>query len=168
MSRGFVLRPAFIGYRLFRAPELDWFMRLGMTLVELLIVLVLMGLLAGAAGPTAFGLRDRYLVGAEASALAGAHNRARIHAVLTGNVTQLEVRSDSVIVRTIVGPDTTVVWAAPGPQARGITLTGAPRTLYFAPTGVTIGLANAGFVLTRGNGHRQVIVSRLGRVRIIP
>lgn len=143
-------------------------MQRGVTLIELAIVLVIIGLLAGAAGPSVAGMRDRYFVTSMASAVASAHNRARIHAVLTGSVTELEVRADSLIVRSVNGNDTTLVWAAPGPVSQGIVLGGAPRVLQFAPTGVTLGFANATFVLTRGTGHRQVVVSRLGRVRVIP
>lgn len=143
-------------------------MQRGVTLIEMAIVLVMIGLLAGAAGPSVSGLRDRYLVTGMAGAVANAHNRARIHAVLTGATTELEVRADSLIVRCVVAIDTTVVWAAPGPASENITLGGAPRVLQFAPTGVTMGFANATFVLTRGSGHRQVVVSRLGRVRVIP
>ncbi|MEP7326327.1 MAG: GspH/FimT family pseudopilin [Gemmatimonadota bacterium] len=143
-------------------------MRRGITLIELTFVLVIMGLLAGAAGPSIAGLRDRYLVTGMAGAVANAHNRARIQAVLTGAATELEVRLDSLIVRSVTPIDTIVVWAAPGPGSQGISLAGAPRVLRFAPTGIAMGFANATFVLTRGSGHRQVVVSRLGRVRVIP
>ena len=143
-------------------------MQRGMTLIELAIVLVIMGLLASAAGPSVAGMRDRYLVTSVAGTVANAHNRARIHAVLTGATTELEVRADSLIVRSIIASDTTIVWAAPGPLSQGIAMGGGPRVLQFAPTGVTMGFANATFVLTRGSGHRQVVVSRLGRVRVLP
>lgn len=143
-------------------------MQRGMTLIELAMVLVIMGLLASAAGPSVAGMRDRYLVTSMATAVANAHNRARIHAVLTGAAAELEVRTDSLIVRSVTGIDTTVVWTAPGPLSQGIALGGAPRVLRFAPTGITMGFANATFVLTRGSGHRQVVVSRLGRVRVLP
>lgn len=139
-----------------------------MTLIELAIVLVLLGLLAGAAGPSVTGLRDRYLVGAMASGVASAHNRARIHAVLSGGTTELEVRIDSLIVRAIGPHGTTLIWAAPGPLSQGIGMTGAPRVLRFAPTGVSLGFSNGTFVLSRGSGRRQVVVSRLGRVRVLP
>lgn len=140
----------------------------GVTLLELILVLAIIGLMAGAAGPGLSGLRDRYTTAGMAGTIAGAHNRARIHAVLTGSTTELEVRADSLIIRTVTGQDTTIVWTAPGPASQGIAVTGAPRVLNFAPTGITLGFANASFVLTRGAGHRQVIVSRLGRVRVIP
>jgi hypothetical protein len=47
-------------------------------------------------------------------------------------------------------------------------MSSAARTLSFAPSGVTLGFANATFVVSRGAARRQVVVSRLGRVRIIP
>jgi hypothetical protein len=103
-----------------------------------------------------------------ASAIAGAHNRARIRAILEGQVTELEVRADSLLLRVGTGATATPVWSGPGPLASGVNLTSPPRTLVFAPSGVTLGFANATFIVTRGGARRQVIVSRLGRVRVIP
>jgi prepilin-type N-terminal cleavage/methylation domain-containing protein len=143
-------------------------MQRGVTLIELVTALVILGLLTAVAGPSVAGMRDRYVVTGMASGLANAHNRARIHAVLTGGVTELEVRADSLIVRSVTASTTAMIWAAPGPASQGIALTGAPRSLRFAPTGVTMGFSNATFGLTRGSGHRQVVVSRLGRVRVLP
>jgi prepilin-type N-terminal cleavage/methylation domain-containing protein len=142
-------------------------MRRGVTLIELVIALVILGLLSSAALPAVTGWRDRYLVQAAAGAIAGAHSRARIRAVLEGQVTQLEVRPDSLVLRVGIGSPTTV-WSAVGPVGSGVTMLSPPRTLSFAPSGVTIGFANATFVVTRGAARRQVIVSRLGRVRVIP
>jgi prepilin-type N-terminal cleavage/methylation domain-containing protein len=143
-------------------------MKSGLTLIELLIALAVLGILTGAALPRVSGWRDGYLVQAAASEIAGAHNRARIRAVLESRITELEVRADSLILR-VQGPGGTLqVWGAAGPLAAGIGLASPPRTLLFAPTGVTLGFANATFVLNRGTARRQVIVSRLGRVRVIP
>jgi hypothetical protein len=36
----------------------------------------------------------------------------------------------------------------------------------FHPSGVAMGVANVTHVLTRGAARRQVVVSRLGRVRV--
>jgi prepilin-type N-terminal cleavage/methylation domain-containing protein len=143
-------------------------MNRGVSLLEMIVVLLILGILAGAAVPTLGSLRDRYAVQAAAADIAGAHNRARIRAVLEGKVTELEIRADSLIlsVRSSGGP--TMVWSTPGPQAAGIAFTSPPRTLAFAPTGVTMGFSNASFVLTKNSARRQVVVSRLGRVRVIP
>lgn len=143
-------------------------MRNGMTLIELLIGLVILGLLSTAAAPAFGGLRDRYTVQAVAAEIAGAHNRARIRAVLEGQVTELTVRADSLILQLMSPGSPTTIWSAPGPLAAGVTLLSPSRTMAFAPSGVTTGFANATFVLTRGTARRQVVVSRLGRVRIMP
>jgi prepilin-type N-terminal cleavage/methylation domain-containing protein len=152
-----VFAPAIIG----------WLMRRGVTLLEMVISLVLLGLLSAAAVPALSAVRDRYTVQAVAADIAGAHNRARIRAILEGQVTELEIRADSLILR-VNPPAPVTVWSAPGPLAAGVNLASAPRTLSFAPSGVTMGFANATFVVTRGGARRQVVVSRLGRVRVIP
>ena len=143
-------------------------MRRGFSLLEMVISLVILGLLSSAAVPALAAVRDRYMVQSAAAAIAGAHNRARIRAILEGQVTELEVRPDSLILRIGTGGAGLPVWSAPGPLAAGVSLTSPPRTLPFAPSGITMGFANATFVLTRGGARRQVVVSRLGRVRVIP
>jgi Tfp pilus assembly protein FimT len=47
-------------------------------------------------------------------------------------------------------------------------LAGPIRILTFSPVGITTGLSNASFRLTRGAVSRTVVVSRLGRVRLAP
>lgn len=143
-------------------------MQKGVTLIELLFALVITGLLAAAATPAVSGLRDRYLVSAAAQAIANAHNRARIQAVLQSKVVDLELRPDSMFIRISTGGTPAILWSEIGPSRNGVSLGSPSRILSFAPTGITLGFANASFVLTRGSARRQVIVSRLGRVRIIP
>ena len=143
-------------------------MQRGVTLIEIAICLVIAGILSSAAIPAVTSFRDRYTVQSVALVIAGAHNRARIRAVLEGQNTELEVRADSVILRVGNGPTAHPVWSAPGPTASGTSMTSPPRVLTFAPSGVTVGFANATFVVTRGSARRQVVVSRLGRVRVIP
>ncbi|MEO8200694.1 MAG: GspH/FimT family pseudopilin [Gemmatimonadota bacterium] len=143
-------------------------MQKGVTLLELIFALAITGILVVLVMPAVAGLRDRYLVGTAAQAIASAHNRARIQAVLQSRVVDLEVRPDSLLIRATSGATAIPLWSEIGPAQNGITLGSPTRILTFAPTGITLGFANATFVLTRGSARRQVIVSRLGRVRIIP
>jgi prepilin-type N-terminal cleavage/methylation domain-containing protein len=143
-------------------------MRRGFSLLELVIGLVILGLLSSAAVPAFRGIRDRYAVQAAATAIASAHNRARIRAILEGQVTELEIRPDSLILRVGTGGGSVPVWSTPGPLPSGVSMASPPRTLLFTPSGVTMGFANATFVVTRGGARRQVVVSRMGRVRVIP
>jgi hypothetical protein len=61
-----------------------------------------------------------------------------------------------------------VLWSEKGPSAHGVELAGSTtRQLTFSPEGLTLGLSNATLDLSRGWAHRRVVVSRVGRVRIL-
>jgi len=62
--------------------------------------------------------------------------------------------------------DTFERWRGDGPSDLDVVVTGMPRQISFAPSGVTTGFANATYTLVRGSARKQVIVSRYGRVRI--
>jgi prepilin-type N-terminal cleavage/methylation domain-containing protein len=139
-------------------------MRRGSTLLELLLALAVTGLLLGIALPGFGHFRDRLAVGEEAGKIAAAHRRARITAILESRPVVLIVGPDSLSIA--VDADTQATWVQPGPSAHGVTLAGGSRRLTFSPVGITFGLSNATFRLTRGAATRTVVVSRLGRLRI--
>lgn len=142
-------------------------MRRGTTLIELLLVLVLLAVCGGMALPAIGSLRDGLLVRESASLLAGAHARARILALAEARIAVLDLAADSLLLRVIEGPaDTVERWRTGGPATLGVAGSGLPRRITFAPSGVTFGVANATYTLTRGAATRQVIVSRYGRVRV--
>lgn len=139
-------------------------MRRGSSLLELLLALVIAGLLLSIALPK-FGLfRDQLAVGEEAGRIAAAHRRARITAILESHPVVLIITPDSL--RITVVADSGTAWTAPGPSAHGVALTGGARQLTFSPEGITTGVSNATFRLTRGDASRTVVVSRLGRLRV--
>jgi prepilin-type N-terminal cleavage/methylation domain-containing protein len=139
-------------------------MRRGSSLLELLLALAIAGLLLGIALPR-FGLfRDQLAVGEEAGRIAAAHRRARITAILESRAVVLTISPDSLTIFT--DSDSGTTWVQPGPSAQGVTLAGGSRRLTFSPVGITTGLSNATFRLTRGAASRTVVVSRLGRLRI--
>jgi prepilin-type N-terminal cleavage/methylation domain-containing protein len=143
-------------------------MRRGVTFIELLIVIVLTTLLASLALPTIAALHDRLAVDAVADALLAAHARARLVAVTERRVAVLTLTIDSLVVRVIEAPaDTVPRWRNEGPAAQGVAVTGMPRSVLVAPSGVTMGLANGTYVLTRGAARKQVVVSRYGRIRVL-
>ena len=144
-------------------------MRRGVTLVELLVVLV--GLLAGMVVPGAASLADRLAVEHEASRLLVAYRSAWLTARVQHRLALLRVTADSLAIWTVSSagaPDTVLAWLAPGPSGAGVSLGGAPHTTVFAPYGAAMGFANTTHVLARGGVSRQVVVSRLGRVRVLP
>jgi prepilin-type N-terminal cleavage/methylation domain-containing protein len=142
-------------------------MRRGITLLELAVVLALAGVIAGIALPAARRFGDAIAVDRAAHTIVAGHRVARFSAIMRGRRTLLTVRAESLLVRAVVGADTLTLWTRPGPSADGVTLAGPARTLVFAPTGLPLGVSNATFGLTAGAAARNVVVSRLGRTRIV-
>ena len=141
-------------------------MRRGATLPELCLTLILVGAVLTIALPRLHGLADSLAVDRAAHEIAAAHGRARIAAVLQSRVLELTVDANALTIRA--GGATTPIWRGEGPAANRVTLAGPARTLTFSPVGITLGLSNASFQLTRGSAIRTVVVSRLGRIRIVP
>ena len=141
-------------------------MRRGYSLPELLIVLAIVGLLTALALPPARRLLDTIAVENGARQIRAAHLRARMHALAFGQTTLLELGADTIRIRSVSGPDTTLTWQSAGPAADGLTLSGPAHPLVYSPVGITMGLSNGTWHLTFGTVSRDVIVSRLGRLRI--
>ena len=141
-------------------------MQRGVTLPELVLVLAILGLLTGIAVPRFQRLADSLAVQRAALEVVSAHNRARMSAVLQSRVLELTIRADTLAIRVPGAP--AYLWHALGPAADGVALTGPTRALTFSPVGMTMGLSNASYHLSRGAATHSVIVSRLGRVRVAP
>jgi prepilin-type N-terminal cleavage/methylation domain-containing protein len=146
-------------------------MRRGVTLLELLIVLVIVGVLAGMAIPGSAALADRLAVEHQAARLLTAYRSAWVAARMQQRLAILRISPDTLAIRTVSGagaPDTLLAWIAPGPRLAGVTLSSPAHTSVFAPDGLGMGLTNASHVLVKGRATRRVVVSRLGRVRVLP
>ena len=142
-------------------------MRRGITLLELVVVLAIAGVTAGVALPVARRLTDAVAADRAAQAVVAAHRIARFSAIVRGRRTLLTVRPESLHVRILDGSDTLTLWTRGGPAGEGVALAGATHTLIFAPTGLPLGASNATYQLTRGGAARHVVISRLGRVRLV-
>jgi len=140
-------------------------MRSAFTLPEMALCLAVAGLTLGIALPRLGALRDSLQVERAAREIAGALRRARITAILQSRLIELSVGPDALAVR--LEDSATTLWAGPGPATAGVTFGGPARTLTFSPVGITTGVSNASFRLSRGGAARTVVVSRLGRVRIL-
>ena len=139
-------------------------MRRGFTLAELLLVLALGSVLLGVATPRFSAVLDRLEVSAAADHVAAAHRRARLMAVTQGIVAVLSVDPFALTIRRrgVTAP----LWSEAGPVAHRVSLAGPVRQFTFSPEGFSLGLSNATIRLTRGGATRNVIISRLGRVRV--
>ena len=143
----------------------------GVTLLELVIVLALIGLLAGIVIPGSAVLADRLAVEQQAARLLTAYRSAWVTARMQQRLAILRISADTLAIRTVRtadDPDTLLAWIAPGPSVAGVALSSPAHTSVFGPDGLGLGLANTSHVLVKGNATRKVVVSRLGRVRIVP
>jgi prepilin-type N-terminal cleavage/methylation domain-containing protein len=141
-------------------------MRRGVTLVELVLVLALVGILFGMTVPALSLLLDSLAVHEAVSHIGAAHARARLLAIARGQVITLAIDS----ARIAISPrnDTIPLWSEEGPSAQRVHLEGAQRQFTFSPEGFTLGVSNASLQLSRGATRQTVVISRLGRVRVLP
>lgn len=140
-------------------------MRSGYTLIEAALALAIAGLLLGIALPRFTAVKQEVAVEHSAQSLVAAHRRARTLAVARGHPAILSVAERSL--RITLSGAAEPHWTAPGPLEGGVAVTGVPRDITFSPLGHTTGLSNASFHLSTGSASRTVVLSRLGRARIL-
>jgi prepilin-type N-terminal cleavage/methylation domain-containing protein len=139
--------------------------RRAVTLIEMLLTLILMGVLAALAAGPFLALRDSVAVRTEARQLVEAIDMARGAAVRLGVGTQLFISDTSYSVSaTALTGEVMVVWRRRGALSRGVQLTGGGAAMQFGPGGIAMGVSNRTLILTRGQITRSVIISRLGRI----
>lgn len=140
--------------------------RTGYSLVDVLLVLVIVAILTALAVPRVARIADSLAVEAAAQRIVAMHHRARISAVLESRRTIYRIAADSLRIAVVVGADTLPRATVPGPATDGVALTGPTRPITWTPTGIGLGASNGTWRLTRGTASREVVVARLGRVRI--
>ena len=140
-------------------------MRRAFTLVELMLVLAVLGILLGIAIPGLSQSLDRIEVEAAAAHIVAAHQRARLLAITRAQVMRLSIDGARIVIYPRIGLNP--LWSEPGPSETGVTLAGGARQFTFSPEGFTLGLSNASLQLVRGSSRRTVVISRLGRVRVL-
>lgn len=141
-------------------------MRRGITAIEVLVVLTLIGLTVLVVAPRIAGPLAAITADHEARRIAMAHSRARMMAIASGRVVLLRLAPDSLSILSVEGADTARLWAEAGPAAAGAELTGPSSDIRFVPSGITFGLSNGTWTVTYRGETRRVVVSRLGRVRV--
>lgn len=146
-------------------------MRRGYTLVELLVALAVIALLAAIVVPGSARQADRTAVEHQATRILLAYRMAWSAARAQQRLALLRITADSLAIRTVRtagDADTLLASLSPGPAVAGVALLSPPSTFVFGPDGIGLGVANATHVLARGDAIRRVVVSRLGRVRVMP
>ena len=141
-------------------------MRRGLTLLEMLVVIVIAGLVGATAVPLIGRLQDHLLLDKSVRELASALAQTRVRAVFHGEVAQLTITADSFQIATVSGGLILPRKSLPGPLASGVLLSGPSHAVQYAPTGLGLGVSNGTWTLSRNGLSRQVIVARYGRVRL--
>lgn len=137
----------------------------GVTLPELLIVLVLIGIAASIVVPPLGRALDRAAVMEGAERYGTVHETARALAVARGKQTRVELdssrREASVALRRGISAWDTV-------EVRGLGRAGfaASRIIVtFSPIGIGFGASNTSIVFTAGAAAETLTVSRTGRLK---
>ena len=137
-----------------------------MTAAEVVTVAGIIGALAAQLVRTVAAEADRVRVTASQGAVLEAYRNARAAAVALGRPAEVAVAADSIVVRSVGLTDTIVISRRPGPAAAGVTIAPAAHLTRFGSDGLGVGVGNATIRLGRGLVVRQLIVSRLGRIRV--
>jgi prepilin-type N-terminal cleavage/methylation domain-containing protein len=140
-------------------------MQRGFSLIEIMLVLAVAGLLFGIALPSLTTALNQIEVASAANHILAAHRRARMMAVTRGQVLVLTIDGSALAIRLRGQPSS--IWDEEGPSATRVLLEGPPRQFTFSPEGLTLGLSNSTLHLTRGAASRTIVISRLGRLRIV-
>ncbi len=137
----------------------------GVTLPELMSVMLIMGVIASVVVPPATRLVDRATVGGAADRLTAMHEVARQTAIARGRPARYEVdRPRLRVVLSVRDPhggwDTVRVF-----QLGEVQLSVSQPIVTFNPLGIGSGASNTTVILARGAAAETLTVSRTGRLR---
>ena len=136
-----------------------------MTLVETMTAVGVIGIMASALIRPWSAEADRSRVATAQGQALNAYRLGQSWATALGRTVVVTIATDSVVVTT--GPaDSAVLFRSPGPSAAGVLLSPARHVATFEPSGMASGAANVTQVFSRGTIQRQLILSRLGRIRV--
>ena len=137
--------------------------RRGMTIVELLVMVAIMGALAAIAVPRAVTAMDRLSVRGATQDVLLTLGAARAAASRRGAYVSFVADTRTGRVRAVSGGE--VLVERDLAHARGIKLEASRESVTFAPGGLGWGAANTTVIVSRGSRSDTVVMSRLGRVR---
>lgn len=137
--------------------------RPGLTVVELVLVCILAGLVAGIVLPRAAGALDHVRLQQAAHEVAGAVTLARAAAIRRAAYARVVVDAPAGQLRVESGADT--LWRRDLRAMHRVTVRTSRDTITYAPNGLGYGVANATIIVSLRARAETVTVSRLGRMR---
>jgi prepilin-type N-terminal cleavage/methylation domain-containing protein len=137
----------------------------GLSLVELMLTLALVGVLTTVTLPHLARVLDWLAVDAEATKVTTALAVTRNAAIMRGVRARLVVAPDSLRIDRWDGGTWTPLARWSGPREVGVLLEVSNAVVVFGPTGIGWGASNTTIVLRRGSRFKMITTSRLGRVK---
>lgn len=138
-------------------------LRVGTTLIELVVALAVMSALLLIGIPGAAGLRDRSAVRASTTELVSALALARSAALAESRVVAVAMDTSAGTARVVASADTLL--DLPLRARYGVTLSATRDSIAYGPTGRGYGAANVTLTIRSRGAADTIVVSRLGRVR---
>jgi prepilin-type N-terminal cleavage/methylation domain-containing protein len=136
----------------------------GVSLLELLFVLVVIAILLGLVAPRFARVRDTMATDRAARELALFYAQARYGAILRGTRVRIEFGVDSL--RAVYeSVQDSVFILRPGPGRLGVSLTTSRSVIRIYPNGFGLGAANTKLIVQRGTAAESLTTSRLGRMK---
>ncbi len=142
-------------------------MQKGFTLIEMALVLVLIGILAGLSGPRLAGYVDQLAVRRAKDETAAFYNRVRISAAYRAVRLRIGFTEDS-LTAIAEGASDSIVKSVSGPMRHDVSMTASRKEIRLYPNGLGLGAANTKLVFRRGAASDSLTISRLGRIRKWP
>lgn len=136
----------------------------GVTLLEMLVVLVVVAALLALAAPRFVRVRDGLATDRAARELALFYAQARYGAILRGTRVRIEFGADSLraVYESVYD---SVFIRRPGPARHGVSFTASRSVIRIYPNGFGLGAANTKLVVQRGMAAESLTTSRLGRMK---
>jgi prepilin-type N-terminal cleavage/methylation domain-containing protein len=139
-------------------------MRCGVTLIEVVTVLAVIGLVTAIVTPSLSRWTDRLAVDRATQEVAMFYWQARTSAIFRGRRVRVEFRADS-LRASFEGIADSLFLARPGPDRHGVSLRASRPLIRLYPSGFGLGAANTKIVLRRGAAAESLTTSRLGRLK---
>ena len=141
-------------------------MRRGLTLIELIVVMTLIGLVALGL-PRFLRWADRFAVIRATQDIENFYSRARFSAVYHNRRVRIVFHQDS-LTATAEGDQDSILLRQIGPGGRSVRLKASREVIRLYPNGLGLGGANTKLVLRRGAAAESLTISRLGRLKRWP
>jgi len=136
----------------------------GVTLIELLLALTIVGILLAFAVPRYSRVADTLATERAAADLAVFYAQARYGAIYRGTRVRIEFGVDAL--RAVYeSVQDSVFILRPGPSRYGVSLAASRSVIRVYPNGFGLGAANTKLVVRRGMAAESLTTSRLGRLK---